>query len=121
MNLLEYLLTCLGEEGAEITKECSKANRFGLGDVGPDNKLNNRDRLMLEINDLIGTVQLMVAMKLLPEWSDNHAQLEKMERLMKWMVYAEQQGRLQLTDAQRDRLDTIGMSLWLTKEQPHKD
>ena len=35
----EHILTTLGEEGVEISKEVSKALRFGLDDIDPRDPL----------------------------------------------------------------------------------
>lgn len=56
---IEYLLFCLAEEAAEITKVASKAYRFGLESKNPISGLTNREQLNLEINDLMAVVALM--------------------------------------------------------------
>lgn len=51
MNTTEHLLTCLGEEGCEISKDVSKSLRFGLDDrnlLDPDGP-PNRERLLADL------------------------------------------------------------------------
>jgi NTP pyrophosphatase (non-canonical NTP hydrolase) len=52
MNKHEYLLTCLAEECNEVAQRISKALRFGLDEVQPDQPLNNRERITEELHDL---------------------------------------------------------------------
>lgn len=60
MNIQEHLLTCLAEEAGEITHAVCKALRFGLEDVVPNSLgQTNIDHLALEINDLLGVVELL--------------------------------------------------------------
>lgn len=103
MNLIEHLLSCLGGEGAEIAQQTSKANRFGLDDVnfkvpnGPD----NRERLVVELNQLIATADMCSEAGILPkDWRGNaHAmeiQMAKREAVETCMNYAETKGTLTL-------------------------
>jgi hypothetical protein len=98
MNVEEHLLCCLGEEGTEIAKDCSKAMRFGLGDVNfmvPEGP-NNQERIVDELNDLMGVVQLMVKNGILPaDWQDRKKQRRKMKRVLDCMEYARKQGALE--------------------------
>lgn len=97
MNLTEYLLTCLGEEGAEIAQDCSKANRFGLDDVNillPEGP-TNRARLIAELNDLMAVTTILVMHGILPpEWQDADAQEAKMQKVMAFANYSRNRGNL---------------------------
>jgi hypothetical protein len=98
VNIIEHLLTVLGEEGGELAKEASKANRFGLGDrnvlhpEGPD----NRERLEAELNDLIATARLLEVLGVLrpTKWNDPRAQAAKWDKLGKFLQYAIKTGAL---------------------------
>lgn len=73
MNLTEYLLTCLAEEGSEVTKDSAKSLRFGLDDTNVLNPSGpaNRERLIGELNDLLGVVSMLVDKGLLPaDWQN---------------------------------------------------
>lgn len=106
MNTIEHLLTILGEEGAEIAKDCSKSNRFGLDDtythIAPDgsqevrNEMGtNRERLINELNDLLGVVGLLVEQGALPEnWHDPIKQQQKQVKVFRYMTYARAVGKL---------------------------
>lgn len=59
MNRLEILLIQLMEECCEVSQRASKALRFGLLEVQPNQELNNKERLNLEISDLYGVLQIL--------------------------------------------------------------
>jgi len=59
MTVIEYLLTCLIEEGAEIQQRATKAQRFGLFEVQSGQKKTNRDRLEYEFLDQIAVIELL--------------------------------------------------------------
>lgn len=97
MNLKEHLLTVLGEEGCEIAQAVSKINRFGLHDTnilnptGPD----NQQRLVSELNDLMGTVRLLVIEGVIPvEWQNIEEQENKMRKILKFVDYAKEHGAI---------------------------
>jgi hypothetical protein len=62
MTKEEHLLVILIEECAEVQKECSKALRFGLDNWfhGYNNNQTNRTSISLEINDLLGTIDMLI-------------------------------------------------------------
>lgn len=105
MNQTEHIMSCLGEEAAEIAQDASKANRFGLLDVNYREPLGptNQRRLINELNDLLGTVRLLVMIGELPsDWEDGGAQLAKMQKIARNMEYAERVGALKRTPLERD-------------------
>ena len=59
MNETQLLLVMLMEECAEVAKETSKALRFGLSEIMPGQPLNNRERILNELQDLWATVELL--------------------------------------------------------------
>lgn len=97
MNKTEHLLTCLAEEGAEIGQDVSKILRFGLDDLyvkkGGD---TNRERLITELNDLLGVCDLLVDVGVLPaEWANPAKQDAKYEKVIKYMNYSKERGTLE--------------------------
>lgn len=104
MSPTKHLLVVLGEEGSEIAKECSKAVRFGLHDVnilhpdGPD----NQDRIVAELNDLLGVVALLVERRAIPRgWYNQEAQNRKREKVEQFMLYAAAKGELDMDEQQK--------------------
>jgi len=101
MKISKHLLTVLGEECLEIAKECSKAVRFGLDDVNPSDPdgPDNQDRIVSELNDLLGVVAMPVERKLIPEgWYNQEAQNMKRQKVERFMSYAASKGELNMED-----------------------
>lgn len=107
MNKIEHLLECLAEEGGEVAKECHKANRFGLDDqltvnpYGPRGTEGptNRQKLIDELNDLLGVARLLVDEGVIPHgWQNESAQLRKKDKVRSFMYYAQRVGALQVYD-----------------------
>lgn len=59
MNKVEYLLTKLSEECAEVIQRCTKAQTFGLTEKQPNQDKDNRERLQEEIFDLLGVLTML--------------------------------------------------------------
>lgn len=97
LTIEQHLLVCLGEEGGEIAKECAKALRFGIDDrnfLHPEGP-NNRERIVDELNDLMGVVEFLVRVGTIPpDWKDGHKIIAKMEKLGDCMEYAKKAGTL---------------------------
>lgn len=55
----EYLLTCFAEECNEVAQRCTKALRFGLDEIQPGMELRNDERIMAEVADLFGVLELL--------------------------------------------------------------
>lgn len=97
MNVTEHLLTCLGEEGSEIAQDVSKCNRFGLDDRNVLNPTGptNRERLIDELNDLLGVAHLLVCNGIISkDWMDVQKQANKITKVKKFMDYAMANGSL---------------------------
>jgi hypothetical protein len=101
MNIIEHLLSCVGEEGSEIAQDVSKCLRFGLDDVnvltpgGP----TNRERLVNELNDLMGVCRLLVEKNIIPaNWQNAEKQAEKRDKVKTFMQYSHSVGALNLEE-----------------------
>jgi hypothetical protein len=98
MNSVEHLLVCIGEEGGEVGKESDKALRFGLDDRNVLNPTGptNRERLVLELNDVLGVAQLLVEFGIIPaNWMSEELQNEKKVKVLYFMDYARRVGALE--------------------------
>lgn len=100
----EHLLACLAEECGEVSKECHKALRFGMDDqvtldpLGPRGTEGptNREKIIMELNDLMGVVHRMVAFGFLPpEWRDSSRIARKVLKLKQYEDYARRIGSLE--------------------------
>ena len=85
MNKNEYLLTCLAEECAEVAQRVSKALRFGVTEVQQGQPLNNAERIMGEINDLIAVVEILQTEKVIVTGPDRAAINAKKSKLGDWL------------------------------------
>jgi hypothetical protein len=98
MNIKEHLLVCLAEEAAEVAQDCDKSLRFGLDDINVLNPTgpSNRERLIVELNQLLGVVFMLVTIGELPrDWADPQIQMDKIEKVREFMEYARTKGALQ--------------------------
>ena len=59
MNRREYLLICLMEECAEVSKAAAKALRFGADNTHPVFKSDNTDKLFHELHDVEAVSNLL--------------------------------------------------------------
>lgn len=92
-----HLLACLNEECGEVAKEVDKSFRFGLDDhnflkpIGP----SNRERIVDELNDLMGVVEMCVAAGIIPaHWQCTAKKRKKVVKVMRCMAYARKVGAL---------------------------
>lgn len=60
MTKLNYLLECLAEECAEVQHIKSKIIRFGIDDIHPETKIENRSQIVSELIDLVAVMNLFL-------------------------------------------------------------
>lgn len=99
MNRAEHIIETLGEEGAEVAQRTSKANRFGLREIQPEQPHNNAQRIQEEVYDLLGTYGMAVSEGLLPplDLSPENMRLvtaRKSAKIERFMEISRQQGVL---------------------------
>jgi hypothetical protein len=90
----EHLLVILAEECAEVTKEVSKALRFGLDDKELGKQETNRERISKEVADLIGVFEMLCDSGIIKPYLlyDTEAKKIKVEKYLK---YSKEVGTLQ--------------------------
>lgn len=93
MNTTEYLLSCLIEECAEVIQRATKAQRFGLDEVQPEQELTNQQRLADELADLQGTIVLLHEEGVRLPY-DSGAVGKKKAKVKRFMDYSRQLGVL---------------------------
>lgn len=97
MNQSEHILTCLSEECVEVSKDIHKALRFGLDDRNVLNPTGptNRERIVVELNDLFALVDMAVQEGIIPyDWLVPSMAAEKCHKVRKFMTYAKSVGAL---------------------------
>lgn len=79
MNKIEYLLTVVSEECAEVAQRASKAIRFGMTEIQPGQPEDNKRRIERELGDLMATAELL---GLHVHDEDKAAKIEKLKGYM---------------------------------------
>jgi len=61
MDRIEHILSCVAEEGTEVSQRACKALRFGLREVQPGQELplDNWQRMVAEFHDLYGALIML--------------------------------------------------------------
>ena len=98
----QYLLTCLMEECAEVSKRCSKAIRFGLDEKQAENfpveaagsDETNRERISYELTGLLAVADTLRSWGVIPAWEDVDKKYNKLVKLQKFMGYSRSVGTL---------------------------
>lgn len=95
MNRLEYLLTCVMEEAAEMQQMAAKSQRFGLDSFNPyePKQANNEFQLLKEFEELKAVMEMLQPFT--GKLPDGHAQRirdEKKERVEKFILISKELG-----------------------------
>lgn len=93
MDRNEHLICILGEEASEIIKDCSKSLRFGLddSDVLDPSGPTNRERLINELNDLAGSVEMLIDAGIIPmDWESPKKRNAKKVKIEKFLEHSRQ-------------------------------
>ena len=106
MNMTEYLLTCLGEELAEVQQETSKCLRFTPNHKPTAYQTTNLERLQLEVADVVAIGSMLAEEDILIGISVNRDSLktaamrerfdDKVNRTMKLMHVSVELGALKV-------------------------
>ncbi len=59
MTRTELLLTVLAEECVETAQRVSKAIRFTLEEIQPEQELTNAQRIVYEFNDIVAVMEVL--------------------------------------------------------------
>lgn len=95
MNRKEHLLLILSEECAEVMHRASKALRFGLEEVEPEQLHTNAQRIVDECNDVIAVMELCVSENVLPHLYMQEKIAAKKAKVEKFLEYSAQCGTLE--------------------------
>lgn len=79
------LLVILMEECAEVQQRAAKALRFGLEDVEQGQDLTDRERLSLEVGDLVHMLWVCIEDDIITEEVVGHGALNKSKKLVQYM------------------------------------
>lgn len=99
MNLLQYYLTKLAEEGSEVAQIALKAQQFGADEVMPGQPLTNFQRCHLELDDLQAMVEELNE-HFAFGYQPDRARIEaKKEKVRKFLALSTLLGNVEHTDS----------------------
>lgn len=86
MNRIEHLMVIAMEECTEVGQRLSKALRFGLDQTQDGQEYNNRERIMVEFDDLVAAIEMLRDEINLRETNNDAVQgkKNKVERYLEW-------------------------------------
>lgn len=92
MTTKEYLMICLIEEGGEVIQRVSKALRFGFQEIQKGQPLDNTQRIVYELHDLMIILELLdKELKCDPILALHYAEKKK-EKIKKYLAYSKELG-----------------------------
>lgn len=103
MNVNEMLLSRLAQECGEVAHDVLKALDYGLDDkvtldpYGPRGTEGptNRERIINELNDVMGVIEMLVYRGILPSnWQNPERQKAKREKVVDYLHYSARVGTL---------------------------
>jgi hypothetical protein len=97
MNRTEHLLTILAEECCEVAQRATKALRFGLDEVQPDQTESNAERMLAEYCDLIAMMEMLEMEGLLSRFGPGKTAIlirDKKAKVEKFIAYSARLGVL---------------------------
>jgi hypothetical protein len=98
MTREEHLLIILGEECNEVAHRVSKALRFTLSEVQPNQTLTNGERIVQEFNDLFAVMDMIIEEKIINERDalsmfSTKAMKAKKEKVEKYLKHSKSVGK----------------------------
>ena len=84
----DYLIIKLGEECNEVAQRVTKALTFGLEEIQTGQDESNRERIMGEVNDLLGILKMLQDEGFLPE-ADKQKINAKKDKVEKYYKYSQ--------------------------------
>mgnify|MGYP003417998927 FL=1 len=91
MTRVQHLIAILGEEGVEVSQRTTKALRFGLNEIQPEQEFDNSERIMIEMSDMIAVYETLVDEGILPP-VERELVDKKKEKVEKFLRYSDEQG-----------------------------
>jgi len=90
MTREEHLLDILIEECAEVIQRATKAKRFGLTEIQPEQPLTNIQRIVYELNDLMTVADMLIPY----HWEDDEMRHAKHQKVEHFLEYSKECGTL---------------------------
>ena len=90
MNRTDHLLDILIEECAEVIQRATKAKRFGILEVQPEQELTNGRRIAYEVCDLVAVADMLLG----SSWEDPEMIIAKKRKVEHFLEYSKECGML---------------------------
>lgn len=94
MTRTENLLTTLSEECAETAQRVSKAIRFTLEEIQPEQELTNAQRIVYEFNDIVAVMELLQEEGVFEKVIDREAINKKKLKVAEYLAYSAKIGAI---------------------------
>lgn len=91
----QFLLMKLAEEASEIAQIALKTAQFGMTEKHPDLPLNNKERIHLELNDLLAVVDELNTWSNFDFKENYAAKIKKIEKLNTFLNYSIRLGKVE--------------------------
>lgn len=91
----QFLLMKLAEEASEIAQIALKTAQFGMNEKHPDMELNNKERIHLELNDLLAVVDELNSWAKFDFKENYEAKINKIEKLNRYLGYSIDLGKVE--------------------------
>lgn len=88
MTRNENLLTILSEECVETAQRVSKALRFTLEEIQPEQELTNAQRIVYEFNDILAVMEILQEEGVFDKVIDRDAIDKKKIKVAKYLNYS---------------------------------
>lgn len=95
MSHEQFLLNKLAEEASEIAQIALKTAQFGMTEKHPEKTLNNKERIHLELNDLLAVIDELNSWVQFGFKENYAAKINKIEKLNKYLGYSIQLGKVE--------------------------
>lgn len=129
MTFEENLLVILMEECAETSQRASKAIRFTLPEVQPDQELTNAERIVYEFNDILAVMELLFESGAINKVVDQGAIDIKKAKIKKYLEYSQSLGTVESEETEEvEHCENCGCPLdsfeikkgvWTAGTSPH--
>jgi len=91
----QFLLMKLAEEATEIAQIALKTAQFGMTEKHPDLPLNNKERIHLELNDLLAVVDELNCWSQFGFKENYAAKIQKIEKMNEFLGYSIELGMVE--------------------------
>lgn len=97
MTKIDFYLTQLASECVETAHEITKALQFGLDDINPKTGEKNRDAIVREYLDVVGSMEALISERIIPEIASSglaESRRARIEKTARMYVYSQSNAKM---------------------------